>query len=304
MAHFGHIVLRVLAGIAGAVALYAALFLYEDQQGKIENRLEEWWVKLEDQRNLAVSRNTAFMREVARLAGQGFDRLFGQKLFSLQAFGVSTSLTVAVGCAILTLFDLRPILSLFAAGALCCAMIPAFGHTKTAMLAALVPAVLTVVSLMTLAGFLAVGEVLTVVAISFGCDLVFIATTRLLLRWSSSMRRFPAVIGLTLLTALLAIVMMLIPANVGLRIGLALSLLYVLIFANAVDLIVASISVFLALSMLAHRLFWPLICRPLYALRERGVRRSVFATVGVAMLGYAGIDVPELVRQLIEKGAG
>jgi hypothetical protein len=73
MPHFLHLALRVLAGVAGAMAIYAALFLYEDEQGKIENKLEEWWVRLDDGRNAAVSRHTAFMREVARLAGHGFD---------------------------------------------------------------------------------------------------------------------------------------------------------------------------------------------------------------------------------------
>jgi hypothetical protein len=48
MAHFLHLALRALAGIAGATAIYAALFLYEDEQGKIENRLNEWWIRLDD----------------------------------------------------------------------------------------------------------------------------------------------------------------------------------------------------------------------------------------------------------------
>lgn len=94
MLHFLHLPLRVLAGIAGATAIYAALFLYEDEQGKIENRLEEWWIRLDDQRNAAVSRNTAFMRGIARLATAGFDRLFGRRLVSVHAFGVSSALSM------------------------------------------------------------------------------------------------------------------------------------------------------------------------------------------------------------------
>ena len=102
MPHILHLALRVLAGIVGAISLYAALFLYEDEHGNLENRLEDWWVKLDDERNSAVSRHTAFMREVARLAGDVFDRVFGKKLLSPQAFGVSSAFTIA-GVAVFAL---------------------------------------------------------------------------------------------------------------------------------------------------------------------------------------------------------
>lgn len=82
MWHTAHTILRVLAGVAGALSLYAALFLYEDEQGKIQNKLEEWWVGLSDMQSEALSRHTGFMREVARLTTQGFDRLLGPRLLS------------------------------------------------------------------------------------------------------------------------------------------------------------------------------------------------------------------------------
>jgi hypothetical protein len=63
--------------------------LYEDEQGRIQNKLEEWWVKLRDQEDSAISRHAAFMRAVARLATHGFDRVFGERIFSFRALWVS-----------------------------------------------------------------------------------------------------------------------------------------------------------------------------------------------------------------------
>jgi hypothetical protein len=42
--------------------------------------------------------------------------------------------------------------------------------------------------------------------------------------------------------------------------------------------------------------------RPTYALADLGVarRRKVFVTVGIALLGYAGWEVPDLFRKVIE----
>ena len=142
MPHSAHIALRVIAAVAGALSLYAALFLYEDDQGRIENRLEEWWVRLDDQRNAAVSRHTAFMREVARLAGRGFDRLFGHRLFSLQAFGASSALSMSTFWAMLGGFNWL-ISAAFVALCLCCTMIPAVSRRTIATLGVFVPLILT-----------------------------------------------------------------------------------------------------------------------------------------------------------------
>lgn len=322
MLNFLHLALRVLAGIVGATAIYAALFLYEDEQGKIENRLEEWWIRLDDQRNAAVSRHTAFVREVARLAGQGFDRLFGQKLFSLRAFSVSSALTVSMLFAFvmagteiwgkrLSVGEKSFMLWGPAAGAalsLACALSPALRRSTFWRLDRLIPLLplLIVLALVVLvedkSGLL--GLLLSVIA-SFACDILFIAATRASLRWASNSRRFLMIAAAILLNGLLATTLILGPFGImyfapgGSDLGLGLAAL-----ANIPDAVVASVFAALALSMLAHRLFWPLINRPLYALREQGVRRSVFALVGISLLVYAGIDVPELVRKLIENGAG
>jgi len=87
--------LFVLLHLLGAVLVCACFFLYEDEEGKIQNKVEEWWVTLSDRQKQSRSKIAAFMREVARLTGSGFDRLFGSGLFSLRVIPVSIYLSFA-----------------------------------------------------------------------------------------------------------------------------------------------------------------------------------------------------------------
>jgi hypothetical protein len=41
-----HDVVKVIAALAGAYCVYASVFLYEPERNKIQNKLEEWWVRV------------------------------------------------------------------------------------------------------------------------------------------------------------------------------------------------------------------------------------------------------------------
>ena len=60
--------------VLGLVLLYSAVFLYEDQEGRIQNRIVQWWVKVDDARITAHTRVSAFVEAVAGLTARGFDR--------------------------------------------------------------------------------------------------------------------------------------------------------------------------------------------------------------------------------------
>jgi hypothetical protein len=77
--------LRVL----GLALICASLFLYEDEEGKFQNKIEEWWIKLRDQEKVSRSEALTFIRGVAELTGKGFDRLFGARLLSIRVIPVS-----------------------------------------------------------------------------------------------------------------------------------------------------------------------------------------------------------------------
>jgi hypothetical protein len=82
-------------------------------------------------------------------------------------------------------------------------------------------------------------------------------------------------------------------------IGLAMILSIVLnsidVFATIATLIVASL-------MLMHRLTWPLLQRPIYAIQRMSLirRKGWLWSVGVVLLTFAAVDFPGWVKTLIE----
>ena len=87
--------------LGGLVLIYAAFFLYENEQGNVQSVLEDLWLRIEEHKEIFLSRHAAFMREVARLTNVGFDRLFGKKLFSWQSFAVSSCYSIGSVCLVL-----------------------------------------------------------------------------------------------------------------------------------------------------------------------------------------------------------
>ncbi len=70
--------------------------------------------------------------------------------------------------------------------------------------------------------------------------------------------------------------------------------------SNMIDALAASIFVLVAVSLLAHRLLWPLIQRPLYALQAAGFigRRKLLFSVGGLLLGYSlGVNL-DLLKEM------
>ncbi len=79
----------------GVLFVCAALFLHENEEGRIQNKLEEWWIKLSDREKQSRSRAVAFMQDVAKSTGAGFDLLLGKRLRSLRVVFISISFSLA-----------------------------------------------------------------------------------------------------------------------------------------------------------------------------------------------------------------
>src|SRR2546421_3632508 len=75
-------------GAAGVLLVYAS-FSCETENGTIQSLLELWWIKVDDYQKLSLSRHVAFIKMLATVVTAIFDRLFGVRIFSVQAFGVS-----------------------------------------------------------------------------------------------------------------------------------------------------------------------------------------------------------------------
>jgi hypothetical protein len=75
-------------GIIGVLLIYASLS-YETEDGKIQNLLELWWVKVDDFKKQALSRHVAFIKTLASVLTAIFNRLFDTRTFSVESLGVS-----------------------------------------------------------------------------------------------------------------------------------------------------------------------------------------------------------------------
>jgi hypothetical protein len=89
------IALRCLAFSVGAVAFYAAIFMYEDQEGRWQNRIEKLWIAIDDRARLTGSKTSAFFNSVAAVVTGIFDRMFGRRMLSFRFVGVSSCYSLA-----------------------------------------------------------------------------------------------------------------------------------------------------------------------------------------------------------------
>ena len=82
-------IFNVIGLILGSLLLYSGLFLREDEQGKLQNRLEEIWIRTDDFKVKAVERHTQLVREVINLLLRMISKIWGDKTFTFRAFIVT-----------------------------------------------------------------------------------------------------------------------------------------------------------------------------------------------------------------------
>jgi hypothetical protein len=87
--------LHTVVGLLGILLLYLAFFLGETDEGNLQNRLEELWIRVNDLSKTALSKQAAFLQQVSGLLSFGFDRLFGTRLLSAMAIATSICFSVA-----------------------------------------------------------------------------------------------------------------------------------------------------------------------------------------------------------------
>jgi len=83
--------------VIGAISIYAGLFLYEDEDGQFQNRVQQWWVRTDDLAKASCSKVATFMRGIARLTAIFLDRLFGRPVYRhlLRLIGISICFSMA-----------------------------------------------------------------------------------------------------------------------------------------------------------------------------------------------------------------
>jgi hypothetical protein len=337
MWHLVHLIARPIEVLLGVFCVLSAIVLYPGEEGKIQSKFEDFWIRVDDFKNSALTRHAAFMTQVAKLETQFLNRLFGHNLVSSQSIGVSFSLSLLtfsiLGFATLRYASkvehvrsmfLKFYLSLLLVSLLVgvTSAVVRKGQNARRMLVAsaiiLVPVFIwrfnpnsdparADVSANIL--YLAVG--------GFACDVAFIALTRRFVLWAGEMTSTLRVMGAIVLDVFLSLALMA-PFLLSLINALSHRYFSVLLtrwfgvldaiaLTNVFDVALALVFVLLAAVLLVHRAVWPLLTRTLFRMADIGTkgRRAILTTAGLALIA-AGVTgkVPELLQKLIEKLGG
>jgi hypothetical protein len=309
--------LHLLVGLLGLSLLYAALFLHENEEGQLQNRLEKLWVAVDDLSKAALSKQTAFLQQVSAMANSALNRLFGERLFSLEA--VSTSICFSVGSALLFLaylrqrthsYDEETTLIVVALGVVSFVVgwvpIP-FRYLGLLWIPGSTGFLLYVdwhrlpklsLKSSTLEGFL---PLFAIFVGGFLSDVVFIVLSRWCLRKSSVMKDGLKIAFLITLNGAAGLVLIS-PAisEIALKTEryyylfnkyLSLSLVGA---SNLVTGAIALLFVVLALAALVHLAVWPILERPIYSLQRFGIARQpkFLAAASVTCLLFAWPNSP------------
>jgi hypothetical protein len=329
MLHLLHLVLTGTAFLAGVFCVLTAILLYPGEEGKIQSKFEDFWVRADDYQRMALSRHAAFMTQVAKLESAFLDRVFGPKLFSPQSIVVSCwssvvsfilsgsllrNLThvavvfpnpVLAGLLIgLSLASIAYILlpnHRLARGICLYAAAAIVGYTG-ALFVQLTPKTgLASWSVTYLALFIG----------GFCCDVLFIAATRRLVRWVGEMTRVLTMVSVLTINVLLAVAMVApvaawqLPSVSRLlftRWWFVVEASMAIWSSNLFDSLFAFVFVVLAAVLLVHRALWPVLTRTLFRMSDIGTtgRRGILITVGLALLGWSGVQLPDLLKELVK----
>jgi hypothetical protein len=340
---------RVVAGALGAILIYSALFLYKEEEGGLENRIEQWWQRIRDLHAHAISGQTAFVKVVADKTSQGFTKLFGERLFGPKAISASMCYSQAAVFLLATIVIIYPatvrqeVQLRLTFGTLCLffLLLGSFGPfahrqsqkgfwlSSVLIVTAGWPALATAVLNRILPSHppkyewsaVAYGIELAAILIAVASDFFFIALTRVMLARAAQSNSFIKIVALALGNASLAAVLFIVPSAIGLfapiyrplgvvsggpplRLIQEVELVFLFVAAsNLLDALVSLSWFLIAIMMLLHRLLWPLIERPVYALFRHRVfseqKKLVFFS-GVALLGLAIPSVGHALENVVK----
>jgi hypothetical protein len=319
-----HILLRVLAGIAGALLLYVAFFLYEDEEARIQNRLEQIWKRINALQSSAMSKEVAFLQGVTRTTSGILDRFLGQKFLSAQS--ITVSLAFSAGS---TLSFLKTPAFLIAVPFFIYGSLPALSTVESPILRVLRPftngrlylgLIILLLGAVTFL-FHSVSALLVVLAIFGGglvTDVLFIILFRWVLAKIAGLRSFWTItVCFIAVTATVILMMAPLLALLAFRPGTFEELMqwlaqycrrhlfyyhylvlptlraaqawFLISMSNLVDALCLVLLIVIMLLLLAHRLIWPLIKRSIYAANRKQLieNTKLLGALGVALLIFA-----------------
>jgi len=304
MTHITLVLARTVVICVGALLMYIAFFLREDEEGKLQNRLEELWVQIDDLQGHALAKHTLFLKELLSLLGSGFDSLLGPKLFSFRSAVVtlcysaaSMSILIALVNATFTIgppaFDTREFLKV----SVFFVVFMAMGTSSIAIRRPITFGIWAGSSLLILIvvfrwatrpmGWRPSDQMLFAAALVGGivCDLCFVAINRAIIRFSTSLQTTIQIAVMLACNMVIAFAYLaplwLYPLASGFS---PKDLANTIACTNLITALMACGIVMLMFVALLHRLFWPFMSRPIYAIARHGVIHKPAFLLSIAIL--------------------
>jgi hypothetical protein len=338
MWHFLHLIARPIEVLLGVFCVLTAIVLYPDEEGRIQSKFEDFWIRVDDFKNSALTRHAAFLTQVAKLETQFLNRLFGHKLISSQSIGVSFSLSLLtfsiLGLATLgyasKVEDIRSMFLRFYLSLLIVSLL--VGVTSIFVRRRQNTRTIAIASAIILVPFFIFkfnpnldsaraevsANVLYLAVGGFACDVAFVALTRRFVMWTGEMTSTVKVMGTIVLNVFLALCL---TAPLLFSFINALSHRYLSVFftrwfgildaialTNVFDVALALLFVLLATLLLIHRALWPLLTRTLFRMADIGTkgRRAILTAIGISLLGTSvfGEKFPELLKEFVKAFGG
>ena len=327
------LLLRLFSGCVGLVSLYAALFMYEDEEGRWQSRIERLWIAVSDRSALAGSQFAALFIKVAEAVNFGFDRIFGPRLFSIRMVGASTSCSLASTLIGLSLINRNngqmivlggvqvsgeTLILLCAAICVVVAVLPTVFSSRWLVALSLLPLTFVLVYFLEKISVSirqhrtpdAMIALVISLPLSIASDIFLTALARWLVRYIASAANVGRVVlaiavqvvcTLVFVAGPILLVAYLQAKKVNLGGIFSRTLEFVTAF-NVFSGILCFAFVTALLVVLAHRVAWPILGRLLYPLARYEVARNrkILSTVSVACLMYAFDLEPSALKSIFQ----
>ncbi len=327
---------RAAAFAVGALAFYCAFFMYEDERGRLVNRVEQLWMAINDNKKRTGRTTPAVLNKVAVIVKRVLDRLLGRKLFSLQLIGVSLCYALSalfLGAAALFEWlhfrlvhigsippNLPPnvlqLLSLAAKGLgvvgavfMIFAVLPAIKRSGTTIVLSLVPPLLVLagsVKLVILGRSTPAAGLIIGLMLSLASDVVLLALVRATIRRLATESRL-SVLMLSIIGQVAALgILIVLPFEASgfllVRYGSSSALqgFATLAIFNLFTAIASSMFLLVLIFVLAHRALWPLMDRVVYPVAARRMLADpkIMAALGTTCMGVASPLVWSLLKAI------
>jgi hypothetical protein len=305
------LIVRLICLVVGCLALYVAAFMYEDESGRWQSRVEELWVTISDRAKVIGSTTAAFFNEVSTVDTALLDRIYGRKVISVRMVGMSTVLSLASTFLLIGAtfgaphehpFQMRPNMGYVWCGLalLLIAIPPMLSESRIAVAPTLIPVAVCVLFL--IFSFTNMNPedhwsrpMTAALSVSLLSDLATTAMIRKNIGWLSRETRVLR-IGLAVSLQILWILVLILPPGLAgyfrwrhqRRDPVGLALLLTCAFNLNTGLLSAAFASSL-LFVIAHKISWPVLERVLYpAARWQIIRnRKLMGGLAVVCLAHA-----------------